>query len=173
MSTFYHGDIHQIIQMIPSRSIDMIYVNPPFGITEAEWDKPLYWEMLFPECFRVLKENGALVIHCSIPFTYDLIRIRKPKYHYTWKKDNPTTFFLAKRQPMRINEEILVYYDKQPTYNPQMIGTEIRTNRMTTNSQYYGKNRLKCFTPKEPHHIQPHSWTINVNCEETERDLWI
>ena len=96
--------------------------------------------MLFPEMDRILKPNGVIALHCAIPFTYDLIRIRKPNYHYIWEKNNPTGFFQAKKQPLRCIEEILIYYKGQHTYNPQMIGTQI-INRKVKNPYtdgYYG-----------------------------------
>ena len=72
--------------------------------------------------YRVLKPHGKIILHCSIPFTYDLIKIEKPKYHYSWKKNNSTGFFQAKYQPLRNIEEIFIYYKKRGTYNPQMVG---------------------------------------------------
>lgn len=112
-------------------SIDLIYFNPPFGTTEQKWDRPLKWDDLFREMERILKPDGNIVIHSSIPFTYDLIRIRKPKYHWIWDKINTGTPFLAKKQPMRNTEEILVYYKPKYTgkYFPQMEGDEERVVR--------------------------------------------
>ena len=155
MSKYIIGDIHQVIKSIDDNSIDFIYTNPPFATTQKKWDTPLDWNMLFPEMDRVLKPNGVIALHCAIPFSYDLIRIRKPKYHYTWKKTNPTNFFLAKKQPLRDIEEILIFYKKQPTYNPQMIGDKIinynRTNKYKDG--YYGdqkpnKTKQTGFYPK-------------------------
>ena len=98
---FILGDIHRVIMTLPANSIDFVYTNPPFGTTNCAWDKPLIWEVLFCEMDRALKPGGVIALHCSIPFTYDLIRMRKPKYHYVWRKKNSTTFFLARRQPLR------------------------------------------------------------------------
>ena len=123
---YVQGDIHKEILQINDNIVNLIYTSPPYGITEAEWDKPLDWDMLFPEMWRVLKPNGIIVLHASMPFTYELLKYDKPKYHYTWKKSQGTNFFKAKLQPIRITEEIFVYYKKPGTYNPQMIGNEIR-----------------------------------------------
>ena len=145
-SQYIIGDIHNEIKNLKDNSIDLIYTNPPFGTTKAKWDKPLDWNMLFLEMDRVLKPNGTILLHCSIPFTYDLISIRKPKYHYTWKKNNPTGFFQAKIQPLRDIEEILVYYKSKPTYNPQMIGDKIYSysrNTLHNKNTYYGERKNK------------------------------
>ena len=107
---------------------------------------------------RVLKDEGVVLLHCAIPFTYDLIKIRKPKYHYVWVKNNPTNFFHAKRQPLRQIEEILVYYKNKHTYNPQMIGNEIMHNKRTNNytgDLYYGNQK-----PNETNNVGRHPTTF-------------
>ena len=142
MTTEYiKGDIHKEILKLKKNSIDFIYTNPPFGTTQAKWDNPLNWKILFPEMWRILKPNGTIALHCSKPFTYDLLQYQKPKYNYSWKKNNSTNFFHAKKQPLRKMEEILIYYKKPGTYNPQMIGDKIiKTTAAKNNGQlYYGK----------------------------------
>ena len=132
------GDIHEEILKLETNSINLIYTNPPFFTTENEWDKKLNWKILFREMWRVLKPNGKIILHCSIPFTYDLIKVERPKYHYVWVKDRPTNFFHAKNQPLRQQEEVLVYYKKKGVYNPQMIGTEFYKKGTAGKSKYYG-----------------------------------
>lgn len=123
-TNYIFGDIHSKIKDLPDNSVDFIYTSPPFGITEAKWDKPLDWAVLWPEMWRVLKPNGVVALYSTQKFTYELLKYEVPKYHYTWIKSNSTGFFQAKKQPLRNTEEILIYYKKQPTYNPQMVGTK-------------------------------------------------
>ena len=138
MNEIIKGDIHDVIKTIPDNSIDLIYTDPPFsGITRAKWDKPLKWDILFTEMWRVLKEDGIIILYASMPFTYELLKYEKPKYHYTWIKNNSTGFFQAKYQPLRKTEEIFIYYKKRGTYNPQMIGTKFYPKR---NVKYGGQN---------------------------------
>lgn len=143
-ATYHIADIHDYIKRMEDNSVDLIYTNPPFATTGKKWDTPLRWEELWVEMDRVLKPDGVVLLHCAIPFTYDLIRIRKPNYHYTWVKNNPTNFFQAKKQPLRQVEEILVYYKKKHTYNPQMIGDEVvhheRKNKYEGDN-YYGNQK--------------------------------
>lgn len=149
--TYIIGDIHNEIKSLESNSIDLIYTNPPFNTTSKKWDVPLRWVELWIEMDRVLKPNGVVLLHSSIPFTYDLIRIRKPNYNYTWIKSNPTNFFHAKKQPLRQLEEILVYYKGNHTYNPQMIGyDDMSINRSNSyeGDLYYGNQK-----PNESNHI--------------------
>lgn len=127
MATYIEGDIHEVIQTLEDNSIDLIYTDPPFGITKASWDQPLDWEYLFPEMWRVLKPQGKIILYASVPFTYELLQYDTPKYHYSWHKNNSTGFFTAKKQPLRCMEEIFVYYKEtgeHSTYNPQMVGSE-------------------------------------------------
>jgi len=126
---FKIADIHEFIKTLPDNSIDFIYTNPPFATTAKKWDKPLRWDELWLEIDRVLKPKGVVALHASIPFTYDLIISRKPNYNYNWIKKSPTNFFHAKRQPLRKMEEILIYYNGQHTYNPQMEGNEARKQK--------------------------------------------
>jgi len=123
------GDIHETIKEIPDNTIDFIYTDPPFGITKATWDKGLDWATLFPEMWRVLKPAGIICLYASMPFTYELMGYEKPKYHYSWKKNNSTGFFTAKKQPLRCMEEIFIYYKETGAYNPQMVGTDTHKRR--------------------------------------------
>ena len=142
MINYIQGDIHNVISTIEDDSIDFIYTDPPFGTTKAEWDKPLDWASLFPEMWRVLKPTGIICLYASIPFTYELLRYEKPRYHYNWKKNNKTGFLQAKHQPLRQMEEIFIYYKKRGTYNPQMVGDEFYQKRNvkigSEKHQYWG-----------------------------------
>jgi len=144
-SKYIKGDIHNEILNIKDNTIDLIYTSPPYATTHNKWDKPLKWDMLFTEMWRVLKPNGIIILHCSMPFTYELLKYETPKYHYIWKKNNSTNFLQCKLQPLRITEEIMVYYKKQGTYNPQMIGDKKYYKRKTKVSKdYYGeRNNIK------------------------------
>ena len=135
---YIQGNINDIIKTLESDSIDLIYTDPPFAITKAKWDQPINWKELFPEMWRVLKPNGIIILYASMPFTYELIKYEKPKYHYTWIKNNSTGFFQAKKQPLRNIEEIFIYYKKNGTYNPQMIGTK---NYPKRNVKYGGEQQ--------------------------------
>jgi len=137
MLKYIQGDIHEKIKDIENDTIDFIYTDPPFATTKATWDNNLDWTNLFKEMWRVLKPKGIIALHSAIPFTYDLIKYEKPKYHYTWLKNNSTGFLTTKYQPLRNIEEIFIYYKKAGTYNPQMIGDKFVNKR---NVKYGGQN---------------------------------
>jgi len=162
---YIENDIHNEIFNIPSDTFNLIYTSPPYAITEAEWDKPLKWDILFPEMWRVLKPNGIIVLHASMPFTYELLKYQTPKYHYTWIKNRKTNFFKAKLQPLRQTEEVFIYYNKPGTYNPQMIGNEVLKKRYIKQgdkNKYYGHrtNIEKSYTSEEETHTGKYPSTV-------------
>lgn len=143
MSVFFQGDSLQLLKKyIPGASIDLIYIDPPFGTTRHSWDESLDWKAYFAEFFRVLKPTGMLVIHCSIPFSYELIRSapKPPLYSWYWLKDGPTCPLIVNVQPMRQVEEILVWKKQKTTYYRQQIGNEERPSSWMDVNEYYGKN---------------------------------
>jgi len=122
--TLYNKDCLECISQLETNSIDFIYFNPPYGTTECNYDKALNWENLWPEIWRVLKPKGVVAIHASIPFTYKLASTQNKHLKYNWYWDKmccPTGHLFASRQPMRMIEEVLIFYKKLGTYNPQMI----------------------------------------------------
>lgn len=147
MDKYIIGDIHDVIKTIKSNSIQLIYTDPPFNTTQASWDnKPLKWDILFKEMWRVLVPNGIIILHASMPFTYELLKYQKPKYHYIWEKNVVTCPFIVKYQPLRKHEEIFIYYKKRGTYNPQMTGNKFYKKRTVTyggNEKYYGECKVK------------------------------
>lgn len=157
MTTFYKGDCVERMRDISSASIDFVYFNPPFAITRQPWDEALPWPDVFAECFRILKPSGTLAIHCSVPFNYVLIRAapRPPNYSWYWDKKTPTTALMAKRQPLRHIEEILVWTSGavggKGIYNPQRVGTEPRVVDGFVNTAYI--DRTNSYRPEKRHVI--------------------
>jgi site-specific DNA-methyltransferase (adenine-specific) len=148
MSVFYRGDCFEQMKRLPAKSIDFIYFNPPFATTCQWWDESLPWSAIFEQCFRLLKDVGTLAIHCSVPFNYTLIRAapKPPNYSWYWDKQATTSPLLAKKQPLRCVEEILIWTNKVK-YNPQRVGTQIRRVRQNRISSNY-MNHATCI-PKE------------------------
>jgi site-specific DNA-methyltransferase (adenine-specific) len=143
------GDCLDLMPSIPSKSIDMILCDLPYGTTACEWDSIIDMGRLWQEYERVIKDNGAIVLTACNEFTF-LLYNSNPKlfrYRWIWKKSLATGFLLAKKQPMRNFEDILVFYKKQPTYNPISFrkGKEERRDKNVANvdCSVYSQNRLK------------------------------
>lgn len=106
---------------IKSGSIDLILCDLPYGTTACKWDNIISFPLLWEQYNRIIKENGAIVLFAAQPFTAKLIysNFKNFRYCWYWVKPQVTGFALSKKQPLRVTEEICVFYKKQPTYNPQ------------------------------------------------------
>jgi len=117
------GDCLEVMPMIPDKSIDMILCDLPYGTTACKWDTIIPFEPLWENYKRVIKDNGAIVLTASQPFTTILIssNMKMFKYCWTWKKNFPTGISLSKYQPMRVIEDICVFSNGKTIFNKQMI----------------------------------------------------
>lgn len=115
-----NGDCLELMKDIPDGSIDMILCDLPYGTTACKWDIIIPFEPLWKQYERIIKENGAILLFGSEPFSSYLrmSNIKNYKYDLIWEKNIPTNFFNAKKMPMRIYEKISIFYKLQPTYNP-------------------------------------------------------
>ena len=137
------GDCLELMKDIPDKSIDMILCDLPYGTTRAKWDEIIPFDKLWNCYLRIIKDNGAIVLFGSEPFSSKLrmSNLSIYKYDWTWKKPNGTGFLNAKKQPIRIIENICVFYKKQPTYNPQMRdGKPYVWNSKRGQSESYNKH---------------------------------
>lgn len=110
------------MNLIPNESIDMIFCDLPYGTTQCKWDSVLDLNLLWNHYKRVIKENGAIVLFAQTPFDKVLgaSNLQMLKYEWIWEKNKATGHLNSKRMPMKSHENILVFYKKLPTYNPQM-----------------------------------------------------
>ena len=117
---------------MPDGSVDMILCDLPYGTTRNEWDSVIPLDKLWEQYNRVIKENGAIVLSASQPFTSALVMSNPKlfKYDWVWKKNVNSNFMLVNKQPLRHHESVLVFYRKQPTYNPQMTKGEFYTRKI-------------------------------------------
>lgn len=118
----YQGDCLDIMGVnIPDKSVDMILCDLPYGTTQCSWDTMIPFEPLWEQYKRVIKDNGAIVLFGSEPFTSKLVcsQIDLFRYDLVWCKNRGTDFLNANRKPLDCHENILVFYKKSPTYNKQ------------------------------------------------------
>lgn len=117
----HKGDCLEIMKSIPDKSVDMILCDLPYGTTQCTWDSIIDLKKLWVQYKRIVKDNGAIVLFSQMPFTFTLYN-SQPKlfrYEWIWDKTIGTGFLNAKRMPLKRHENILVFYQKLPTYNPQ------------------------------------------------------
>jgi len=120
-----HGDCLEKMKDIPDKSIDMILCDLPYGTTACKWDVVIPFEPLWEQYKRVIKDGGAIVLFGSEPFSSALrmSNIKNYKYDWVWNKKLAGNVFLAKSQPMKIHENILVFNSSKERYYP--IKTDI------------------------------------------------
>lgn len=113
---------------IESASIDAIITDFPYGTLNKrnKWDEVIDYKKFWKEAFRVGKKTTPTISTAQMPFTAYLISTNYKTFKYTmvWEKSKATGYLNAKKQPMRAHEDIVVFYDRQCTYNPQMTQGE-------------------------------------------------
>lgn len=115
-----NGDCLEILKDIPSKSVDLVFADLPYGQVNCKWDCKIDLELLWKELLRVAKSDTTpFFFTCTTKFGYELISSNKKmfKYDLVWAKSNPCGFLQAKKQPMRKHEMVYVFYKKQPAYD--------------------------------------------------------
>lgn len=122
MINLYHGYCLEVMKDIPTQSVDMILCDLPYGTTQNCWDSVIAFEPLWNQYERLIKPNGAIVLTAQPPFDKVLAmsNIKMFRYEWIWIKSNSTGFLNAHKMPMKATENVLVFYNSLPTYNPQM-----------------------------------------------------
>jgi site-specific DNA-methyltransferase (adenine-specific) len=168
-----HGDCLELMKDIPDGSIDMVLCDLPYGTTACKWDTIIPFDKLWEQYERIIKPNGAVVLTASQPFTSALVMSNPKlfKYEWIWEKTKASNFQLAKLNPLKFHENILVFYKNLPTYNQLTLedcyiktgrGTDVRQLKHCKDSRDYvttktGYNRsvIKVANPSGKGHPHP------------------
>jgi site-specific DNA-methyltransferase (adenine-specific) len=126
---------------LPNGCADLILADLPYGTTAAHWDSPLDLKDLWAEYSRLVKPNGAVVLTAAQPFTWQLCASNPEDFRYEliWEKPNGTNPMLVHKQPFRAHENILVFYARQPTYNPQKTYGHSTYSEFESDSKHLGE----------------------------------
>ncbi len=144
------GDCLELMKDIPDKSIDMILCDLPYGVTRNKKDKVIPFDLLWEQYNRIIKDNGCIALFAQGLFMVDLINSNRNMYRYdlVWDKVLTSGFLNAKRMPLRKHEQVLIFYKKLPTYNPQFEegnplhgrGTAYKNKEVI--NQNYGEHKL-------------------------------
>ena len=151
------GDCLELIKDIPDGSVDMLLSDLPYGTTRCKWDSPLDLKEFWQQVNRVVKENGCMALFAQTPFDKILgcSNIKNLRYEWIWEKTEATGYLNAHKMPMKAHENILVFYRKLPTYNPQKTTGHIRKvssaahKRNCRKSDCYGDHGLASYDSTE------------------------
>lgn len=116
------GDMLEVMNGIPDKSVDMILTDLPYGTTSNSWDEIIQFDKMWKQYNRVIKDNGSIVLFGSNPFTSKLINsnINNFKHSYVWEKQKASNFMQASYAPLKYHEDIIVFSkNSNYTYNPQ------------------------------------------------------
>lgn len=122
INEIHKGDCLELMPMfVDDKSVDMIFCDLPYGTTNCRWDSVIELPKLWDEYERVIKDNGVILLFAQTPFDKVLgaSNLKLLKYEWIWEKTQATGHLNAKKMPMKAHENILVFYKKLPTYNPQ------------------------------------------------------
>ena len=124
------GDCLERMKEIPDGSVDMVLTDPPYGTTACKWDSIIPLESMWEQLKRVIKPSGAIVMTASQPFTTTLIasNMKAFKYCWIWEKSRFANQMLAKKQPLKIHEDVIVFSYSSARYYPQGL---IECNKVT------------------------------------------
>ena len=121
----YNGECLETMDLLIEQGVKVaaIITDPPYGTTACKWDSVIPFDAMWERLNKLIKPNGAIVLFGSEPFSSALrmSNIKNYKYDWVWEKDQGSNFMLAKKQPLKNQENISLFYKKQPTYNPQMV----------------------------------------------------
>jgi len=133
----YNDDCLKVLPTIPDKSIDLILTDPPYGTTACKWDFVIPFKPMWNQLKRVIKDNSCIALFGSEPFSSNLrmSNIKNYKYDWLWDKVNPSGFQLAKHQPLRLIENIIIFgYNKINYYPIKTPRDKIKTSKPYGNS---------------------------------------
>ena len=141
----YNDDMFNVLGNLEPQSIDLLLTDFPYGTLNKarnQWDRVIDYDKFWEIANIICKPTCAIISTAAQPFTAELIstNYRDFKYCLVWEKSKATGYLNAKKQPMRAHEDIVVFYKKQPTYNPQMTsGDPYDKGKALRDCEQYGK----------------------------------
>ena len=163
------GDCLAEMAKLPDKSIDMVLCDLPYGTTARnKWDNVIPLDLLWEQYGRIVKDDGVIALWSQMPFTAILAASNMKLFRYEWivEKTNATGFLNANRMPMKVHENVLIFYKKLPVYHPQMThGHERKIStaahkRNSKKSMDYGEHGLTTYdsTDRYPRDVLTFSW---------------
>ena len=143
--TMEHGDCLDLMWMVPDQSVDMILCDLPYGTTQNKWDVIIEWGPLWEHYRRVCR--GAIVLTASQPFTSAVVMSNPDwfRYAWVWEKSSATGHLNAKRMPMKLHEDVLVFSKDTAPYFPQNLVPFNKVTRRGSNGGNFGVSGTENF----------------------------
>jgi hypothetical protein len=115
-ATLYLGDCLEVLPGVSAA--DLVLADLPYGTTRCRWDTLIPLAPLWTQYQRIC--GGAVLLFAQTPFdkVLGVSNLAGLRYEWIWEKTHPTGHLNADKAPMKAHENILVFYDSPPTYNP-------------------------------------------------------
>lgn len=147
INKIYNEDCLEGMKRIADGSVDMILCDMPYGTTKCKWDIVIPFEPLWDQYKRIIKDRGVIALTAQTPFDKVLgcSNLKWLKEEIIWRKTQATGFFNANKKHLKAHENILIFYNKQGTYNPQKTQGHKPVNSYTkylktvNKTEVYGK----------------------------------
>jgi site-specific DNA-methyltransferase (adenine-specific) len=119
MINLMHGDCLELMKQIPDKSIDMVLTDPPYGTTACKWDSVIPFDKMWMELKRITKDNGAIALFGSEPFSSHLriSNLKQFKYDWIWEKDIGSNFLNTKYQPFKTHEIVSIFGEMATSFS--------------------------------------------------------
>lgn len=120
MIEIHHGRFQDIVPFL-DRKFSMIFADLPYGTTRCKWDTPVDLDAMWPILREKSNKDTPMIFTAQTPFDKVLgcSNLKELRYEWIWEKTQATGHLNANEMPMKAHENILVFYRKLPTYNPQ------------------------------------------------------
>lgn len=137
------GDCLERMKEIPAGSVDLVLTDPPYGTTACKWDSVIPFEPMWKQLYALTKERSVIAMFCQQPFSSALgySNLRDLKYEWIWEKERPTNPLMVKKAAPKYHEQILIFYRKQPMFNPQYIPRKEENKRNNKPRGYADKTK--------------------------------
>ena len=145
MIKLINGECLEEMAKLEDDSVDAIICDLPYGTTACKWDSIIDLEEMWKQYFRITKLNSPIMLFSSQPFTTTLINsnMKYFKYEMIYQKTYATGWAMARKRPMKDHENVLMFYRKQPIYNPQMVPSDTpNPGYHTSGAEIYGDSDL-------------------------------
>lgn len=151
-----HGDCNEMMYLLAPQSVDMVFCDMPYGTTKNKWDSVIDLDLFWKGIKHCCKSNAALIFTAQVPFNIVLGASNMDWLHYEWiyHKTAPTGHLNAKKMPMKAHENVMVFYDKLPVYNPiKTTGHKRKASISAHRTDCYGAQKVTPYDSTERYPI--------------------
>ena len=169
-SVYFNDDCLKVMREIPNKSVDMILCDLPYGITACKWDTVIPFEPLWDNYKRIIKDNGAIVLFATQPFSTSLVNshLRGFKHEWIWRKERGVGFQVAKYRPMQEHEHILVFTRKGEKVNYYPLMEEREKPIKSKGCGYSESSPISNISPQN--YVYTHKYPTSIKMFKRDKD---